>query len=267
MNSDQNLKKLVKQKYGEIALAADAGCGCGPGCCDPGAGFDFAVSYEGQPGYRPQADLGLGCGVPTAAAGITPGCTVLDLGSGAGNDAFVAQSLVGPMGRVLGVDLAPEMVAKAQTNANQLGFPNVEFLLGEIENLPVPDATVDVVISNCVLNLVPDKGQAFAEIFRVLKPGGRFTISDVVLDGPTPEAWMAQAALHVGCVAGALSRDEYLTVITAAGFVDLDLHGERRITLPTELAGDESTGVFSITLSGRRPDARIDQVGESHPAD
>lgn len=266
MNSESDIKQIVKRKYGEIALAAGTGCGCGPGCCDPGAGFDFAVSYENQPGHVRQADLGLGCGVPTAVAGIAPGSTVLDLGSGAGNDAFVAQSLVGAAGRVIGVDLVPEMVAKAQANARQLGHTNVEFRLGEIEDLPVPDATVDVVISNCVLNLVPDKARAFAEVFRVLKPRGRFTISDVVLDGPAPAAWAGQAALYVGCVAGALPRQEYLAAVMAAGFVDVTVHGERRINLPAELAGGESTGVFSITLSGSRPDARIAPTGGTRPA-
>ena len=266
MNSDQNIKNVVKQKYSEIALAAGSGC-CGTtGCCgDSGVGVNFAEGYEQLAGYDPDADLSLGCGLPTNSAGILPGQTVLDLGSGAGNDVFVARAQVGASGRVIGLDMVPEMVAKAKANAARLGHDNVEFMLGEIEDMPLPDATVDVVISNCVLNLVPDKARAFAEIHRVLKPGGHFSISDVVLDGQLPPALAEAAALYVGCVAGALQKSEYLATIAGAGFRDIVTHKERPITLPDSLLesvlgqggaaafASSKVGIYSITVGGVRP--------------
>lgn len=267
MSSEKEIKEVVKRKYGEIAVAAGHGC-CGPAgasCCDPGVGLDISEKYEGLAGYNPEADLSLGCGLPTDGAGIAPGQTVLDLGSGAGNDVFVARNLVGEAGRVIGLDMVPEMVAKARANADQLGHANVEFILGEIEAMPLPDGAVDVVISNCVLNLVPDKRRAFGEIFRVLRPGGHFSISDVVLVGKLPRVAAEAAALYVGCVAGALQKDEYLEIIQAAGFTNLEIRQEKPITLPesllVEALGPEGAaelaasgvGIFSVTVSGVRP--------------
>jgi SAM-dependent methyltransferase len=212
------------------------------------------------------ADLGLGCGLPTEHAGLEPGHTVLDLGAGAGIDAFAARHEVGPTGRVLGVDMTPEMVAKARTNARTLGFDNVEFRLGEIEALPVETDTVDVVVSNCVLNLVPDKPRAFAEIARVLRPGGHFCVSDIVTTSDLPEALRRDAALYVGCIAGALRKADYLDVIEAAGFAGVEVAAERVITLPDDvlhahLSSEEiarfraeEPHVLSVTVRAAKPD-------------
>lgn len=261
-----DIKQIVRQKYGEIARARGGGGCCGAGgTCDPIGGESFADSYAGLDGYVPEADLGLGCGLPTEGAFIRPGDTVLDLGSGAGNDVFVARTLVGPAGSVIGVDMVPDMVDKARRNAERLGAENVTFHLGEIEQLPVADATVDVVISNCVLNLVPDKAGAFAEIRRVLRPGGRFSVSDIVLQGELPDALRDDAVMYVGCVAGALQEREYLELIAAAGFNEIDVRKRRRIELPDDLLARaltsteaaafraSDTGIWSLTVAGRRP--------------
>jgi arsenite methyltransferase len=265
LNSEKDLKEIVRKKYGEIA--AGGGC-CGDAvssCCGPDIGLDISDRYEDLEGYNADADLSLGCGMPTATAGISAGDTVLDLGSGAGNDVFVALSQVGQNGRVIGLDMVPEMVAKARANAERLGHTNVEFILGDIEDMPLPDATVDVVISNCVLNLVPDKRRAFAEIFRVLRPGGHFSISDVVLQGQLPAAAAEAAALYVGCVAGALQKQEYLDIIAAAGFQDVVIHKTKPITLPDSLLqevlgpdganqlSESGVGIFSVTVGAVRP--------------
>lgn len=274
MNSDKELKNIVRQKYTEIALTTGdptPGC-CGPvpSCCDPAAGVNFSDDYTALEGYVPGADLQLGCGLPTASSGIRPGHTVLDLGSGAGNDAFVARALVGPEGRVLGLDFSKAMVEKARRNAAGLGHDNVEFMLGDIEDIPLPDSSVDVVISNCVLNLVPDKAQAFGEVFRVLKPGGHFSISDVVLEGVLPEGLAQAAALYTGCVAGALERDRYFEVIRQAGFPEVITHARKPITVPEALAKKHLTpagyeefrqtgvGIFSVTVGGTKPAAAAD---------
>jgi SAM-dependent methyltransferase len=212
-----------------------------------------------------EADLGLGCGVPTRHAALRPGETVLDLGCGAGNDCFVARHEVGETGRVLGVDMTPEMIAKARANAEKLGFANVEFRLGEIEHLPVESGTIDCVISNCVLNLVPDKARAFAEIARVLKPGGRLCVSDIVATGPLPEAVRDAAGLYVGCIAGALPQDAYLALVAAAGLDEVRIAEARPIPLPDSalaphldaaaIAAFRESGVElrSVTLLARRP--------------
>lgn len=262
-----DIKQVVRQKYGEIARARGAGgsgC-CSGGACDPLGGESFADSYAGLDGYVPEADLGLGCGLPTEHALIRLGDTVLDLGSGAGNDVFVARTLVGPAGRVIGVDMVPDMVDKARRNAERLGAANVTFHLGEIEQLPVADASVDVVISNCVLNLVPDKVRAFAEILRVLKPGGHFSVSDIVLRGELPDVLRHDAVMYAGCVAGAVQEQAYLDLIAAAGFADIVVRKRRRIELPDDLlahaltpAGTAAfrasdTGIWSLTVAGRRP--------------
>ena len=259
----EQIKQLVREGYGEIARSG-ASC-CGPaGLGDSGCATNFADSYDGLDGYAPEADLGLGCGLPTNDGFIRPGETVLDLGSGAGNDAFVASALVGATGRVIGLDMTADMVARARANAVRLGRTNVEFVQGEIEDIPLPDASVDLVVSNCVLNLVPDKAAAFAEIHRVLKPGGRFAISDVVLDGELPPGLAAASLLYVGCVAGAQQEPDYLAAIAAAGLVEVAVPKRREISLPDDLVarelGAEGAAAFaasgvkilSITVTGRR---------------
>jgi ubiquinone/menaquinone biosynthesis C-methylase UbiE len=240
------LREVVRSKYAEIARkqpAADSASCCGSGCC---AGADTGVNmigdaYAGVSGYVAEADLGLGCGVPVGHAGLRPGQTVLDLGSGAGLDAFVARAEVGADGQVIGVDMTAEMIAKARANAQQSGYRNVEFRLGEIEHLPVLSDSVDVVISNCVLNLVPDKRRAFAEIFRVLRPGGHFCVSDIVASQALPEWIQGIADAYAGCVAGAIPRDEYLRTIEESGFSEIEVAAERRIHVPAELIAQSLT--------------------------
>ena len=222
-------KEWVKERYGAIATQAQEGCCCGCSCGD-----DDAVAVAERIGYQAEdlaavpagANLGLGCGNPIALASIKPGETVLDLGSGAGFDAFLAAARVGPTGHVIGVDMTPEMIEKARANAAAGGDANVEFRLGDIENMPVEDGSVDLVISNCVLNLVPDKAKAFREIVRVLKPGGRLAVSDIVLDGPLPERLRASEEAYCSCVSGALERGAYLAAMTAAGLREVRVVSE-----------------------------------------
>ncbi|MEW5797622.1 MAG: arsenite methyltransferase [Bacteroidota bacterium] len=269
MATDQELKELVKEKYGEIAFQSKeqnetsccgSSCGCGPS--------DFAVmaeDYTKLSGYVADADLGLGCGLPTEFAQIKPGDTVVDLGSGAGNDAFVSRSIVGENGKVIGIDMTEQMIAKAKKNVEKLGFTNVEFRLGDIENMPISDNTADVVVSNCVMNLVPNKQKAFSETFRILNSGGHFSISDIVLKGKLPQGLKDAAAMYAGCVAGAQQMDDYLATIRNAGFVNITVQKEREITLPNDLylqyiTLDElrefknaKVGIFSITVYAEKP--------------
>jgi len=239
MKSDREIKEMVKEKYGAIANTtkaqnASSCCGSTCGCSD----VEFSVmaeNYAELPGYVPDADLSLGCGLPTEFALIKPGDTVVDLGSGAGNDCFVARSIAGERGNVIGIDMTEAMIAKARANAARLGFRNVEFRLGEIEHIPVEDATADVVVSNCVMNLVPDKKKAFAETFRIIKPGGHFSISDIVLQGELPAGLRDEAALYAGCISGALQKDEYLSAITEAGFENVRVQKERKVEIPAEI--------------------------------
>jgi arsenite methyltransferase len=265
----QDIKTVVKEKYGRIAQQAEtdstSGCCCGPAsdCC----GVDYTIfseNYESQKGYNKDADLGLGCGIPTDYAGIQPGHHVLDLGCGAGNDCFVARAIVGETGKVSGLDFSEEMLAKARRNAQKLGFSNVVFAAGDIEDMPLESNQFDVVISNCVLNLVPDKNKAFAEILRVLKPGGHFCISDVVIKGDLPEKLRADAEMYAGCVSGAMQLEEYLEVIADVGFGDIQLHKQRSIEIPMQLLShylneielrdflEGDTGVFSITVGAKK---------------
>ena len=259
-----DIKSLVREKYAAIAQSrAERRAGC----CADGSPDMIGDAYASVEGYVAEADLALGCGVPTQHAGIAAGDVVLDLGSGAGIDAFVARRLVGDRGRVIGVDMTATMIARAQSNAANLGYGNVEFRLGEIEALPVEDATVDVVISNCVLNLVPDKASAFAETFRVLKPGGHFCVSDIVATGPLPEGILKAAALYVGCVAGAIPETDYLAVIRAAGFADVRIAERKPVGLPDEvlrehLSAEEvrafrasGIAIHSVTVLGTKPAA------------
>jgi len=255
MDTATAVKSLVREKYGAIARAS--GSCCGPAeCAAPEISDLVGDAYQGIAGHLAEADLGLGCGVPTRHAGLKEGDTVLDLGSGAGNDAFVARTIVGAAGRIIGVDMTDEMNAKATANATKLGYTNVEFRKGEIEDMPVKDASIDVVISNCVLNLVPDKPKAHAEIFRVLKPGGRFCISDIVSTGTLPAEIRADAELYVGCIAGAMDRDGYLALLHEAGFTDVEIAETKRLALPdsvtARLAGSDAA-LLSVTVTGTRP--------------
>ena len=228
------LKDVVKETYTRVVTQPGGSC-CQPSCCSPSVETAFNEDYSQVPGYVPEADYGLGCGLPAETARIQPGQTVLDLGSGAGNDVFVARQLVGESGHVIGLDMTEAMVAQANRNKAKLGYTNVAFILGDIEAMPLARASVDVVISNCVLNLVPDKAQAFAEIKRVLRPGGHFSISDIVVEGDLAPDLRQAAALYAGCVGGALSREAYLDLVQAAGFRAVEVLREREIYLSDEL--------------------------------
>jgi arsenite methyltransferase len=269
MSTDNEIKEMVKEKYGTIAQQSNAqnrsSC-CGSGCgCD---GVEFSVmaeEYSNLPGYVPDADLALGCGLPTEFAQIKPGETVVDLGSGAGNDCFVARSIAGDNGRVIGIDMTIPMIEKARANAARLGFTNVEFRLGDIENVPVENDTADVVVSNCVMNLVPDKQKAFAETYRITKPGGHFSISDIVLQGELTDELRREATLYAGCISGAIQKDEYLRTIREAGFTNITVQKERKIEIPNEVLARVLTlgqlrefkktrvGIFSITVYADKP--------------
>lgn len=258
--TSQELKNIVKEKYGQIAEQGAGGCcdsGCGCGVLDNTA---MAEDYTKLQGYAVDADLGLGCGLPTEFAFIKEGDVVVDLGSGAGNDAFVARAVTGPSGKVIGVDFTEQMISKARANSEKLGFNNVEFRFGDIENIPINNDVADVVVSNCVLNLVPDKARAFEETYRILKPGGHFSVSDIVLKGDLPPALQKSAEMYAGCIAGAIDKFEYLNTVKKAGFENIEVQKERRITLPneilslyldaTELAryNTGEIGVYSITV-------------------
>jgi arsenite methyltransferase len=264
-----NIKKIVKEKYSNIAIQSDLpdnahGCGCGSGCCSEMDYTVFSESYDKLAGYAEDADLGLGCGIPTEFAGLQEGQHVLDLGSGAGNDCFVARAIVDDSGHVTGLDFSDEMLTKARKNAQKLGYANVDFVAGDIEDMPFDNNRFDVVLSNCVLNLVPDKEKAFAEIMRVLKPGGHFCVSDVVLQGQLPEALREDAEMYAGCVSGAMQLDDYLHVIDQAGFSRVTVHKQRRIDIPLQILKNYlneaevkdfltgSTGLFSVTVSGEK---------------
>lgn len=266
-NDPGTLKDNVRRQYAAIARqdkATNARSCCGAGGCSTEVYNIMTDDYTGLAGYAPDADLGLGCGLPTQFAGIRPGDTVLDLGSGAGNDCFVARHETGADGRVIGVDFTPEMVAKARENAGKLGFQNVEFRQGDIEELPVSDGMIDVVVSNCVLNLVPDKRKAFSEVMRVLRPGGHFSISDVVLVGELPEAIREAAEMYAGCVSGALQESEYLGIIHELGFEQVTVQKRKAIVVPDDILSNyldpaameqyraSGTGIFSITVSASK---------------
>lgn len=259
MRTEHEIKENVKEKYSEIAkgektvIATKSSC-CGPepsSCCGNSAEALVQMSMD----YKPEdlaavpegADLGLGCGVPTAFADIQDGFTVLDLGSGAGIDVFIASRYVGKNGKAIGVDMTEAMIAKARENAAKINATNVEFRLGEIESLPVENNSVDRVISNCVINLVPNKRKAFAEISRVLKKGGKFTVSDIVVDGVISEEQRRDAALWAGCISGAITRKEYLAIVKEAGFENVEILSEKKYETPVL-----SSGLYSITVSGTK---------------
>ncbi len=254
------LKLIVQEKYGKIASSGEVSsgsCCCTPGCCSSESISTFNESYDHLDGYVPDADLSLGCGVPVDFADIRPGDRVLDLGSGAGNDCFVARSLTGEAGHVTGLDFTEPMLRKAEENRKKLGYTNVEFVKGDIEEMPLADSSYDVVLSNCVLNLVPDKKKAFSEIFRVLKNGGHFCGSDVVVKGTLSDKARSDAELYAGCVSGASTMDEYLGFIRYSGFSGIKIHKERRIQIPEGVLDShdrvDGDGIYSITVSAIKP--------------
>ena len=269
MKTNEEVKEMVKQKYSEIALQdkelnASSCCGATSSCCGDAVYNIMADDYGKLEGYNPDADLSLGCGLPTQFAKIKKGDTVLDLGSGAGNDCFVARHECGAEGKVIGVDFTDAMIEKARANADKLGFNNVEFRKGDIEKLPVGGGMIDVIVSNCVLNLVPDKEKVFMEMARVLKVGGHFSVSDIVLVGELPEKWKNTAEMYAGCVSGAIQKEEYVGFAKKAGFKNITIQKEKAIVIPenileTYFSKDEitnfnnsGTGIFSITLYGEK---------------
>lgn len=233
----QEIKDVVKEVYTKVANVGP-GAGCAPAtCCSPiqnimKEDWSMSESYASVDGYQVDADYALGCGLPTQDAKIKTGDTVLDLGSGAGNDVFVARSIVGDTGHVIGVDMTEAMIAKANENKEKLGFTNIEFKLGEIEDLPIEDNSIDVAVSNCVMNLVPSKEKAYKETYRVLKPDGHFNMSDIVLKGDLPKGIKEAAQLYAGCISGALEKEDYLRVIKKAGFKNITITKEREIDVP-----------------------------------
>jgi len=263
MKSSEAIKNVVKEKYAEIAKKPKTSGCCGSGCCCDSTDYNVCEDDASNlKGYVADADLGLGCGLPTEYAGIKKGDTVVDLGSGAGNDVFIARAATGDKGKVIGIDMTDEMIRKANRNNARLGYHNVEFKLGDIENMPIDDNVADVVVSNCVLNLVPDKKKAFSEMVRILKPGAHFCISDVVIKGKMTEELKKSAALYTGCISGALDQNEYLALITNAGFKNVTIKKSKQIELPDEFLKEHLTsqgienykkslhGIFSITVVG-----------------
>ncbi|MFA5805441.1 MAG: arsenite methyltransferase [Melioribacteraceae bacterium] len=268
MQNEKEIKEMVKEKYGEIAK--QSGSCCGPtSCCGTTdnkiVGYTVMQDeYDHLDGYVAEADLGLGCGLPTEHAGIKKGDVVVDLGSGAGNDVFVARALVGNEGKVIGIDMTQEMIDKANRNNQKLGYNNVEFYLGEIEKMPLDNSIADVVVSNCVLNLVPNKQKAFKEIYRILKTDGHFCVSDIVIKGELPANLKKSAMMYAGCVAGAIQHDEYLRIIEEAGFKNTEIKKIKVIDLPDEILKDylldaelkqyhkSKVGIFSITVTAHK---------------
>ncbi|MFZ1806840.1 MAG: arsenite methyltransferase [Cyclobacteriaceae bacterium] len=263
MKTDEQLKQIVKETYGNIAGQSkeqnETSC-CGATGCGTIDEAIMAEDYQKLSGYVKDADLGLGCGLPTEYALIKEGDTVVDLGSGAGNDAFVARAVAGDKGKVIGVDFTEKMIDKARTNAEKLGLNNVEFRFGDIENIPITADVADVVVSNCVMNLIPNKKRAFEETFRILKKGGHFSISDIVLVGDLPKPLQDSAEMYAGCVSGAIQKEDYLNTIKEAGFTNIKLQKEKKIALPKEILSDylsaaelenynnDNLGIYSITV-------------------
>lgn len=270
MKNDSQIKELVREKYAAIAAQsqsqnATSCCGATSSCCGDEVYNIMADDYTKLEGYNPDADLGLGCGLPTEFAKIKEGDTVVDLGSGAGNDAFIARRFTGEKGKVLGIDFTEAMIKRARANAEKLGLNNVEFRQGDIEDMPVTSNYANVIVSNCVLNLVPNKYKVISEIFRVLKPGGHFSISDIVLEGELPAKWKEVAELYAGCVSGAIQKQVYLELIEAAGFKNITLQKDKAIIIPDNilanyLSAEEiaeykngKTKITSITVYAEKP--------------
>ncbi len=268
MQTNEEIKAMVREKYSEIALQSketnSSSC-CGSGCCSTDAYTIMSEEYDDIAGYNKDADLGLGCGLPTQFADIRKGDVVVDLGSGAGNDCFVARHETGETGKVIGIDFTEAMINKASENAEKLGYNNVEFRYGDIERIPITANVADVVVSNCVMNLVPDKPKAFAEVYRILKPGGHFSISDIVLTGELPEKIKSAAEMYAGCVASAIPKETYLGIIRDAGFTNLSLQKEKPIIVPDDILKNylddeeikayksDPTAIFSITVYAEKP--------------
>jgi arsenite methyltransferase len=274
MKTEAELKEIVREKYSQIALqekAVNAASCCGATDVSNKVYNIMMDDYNQVDGYAPDADLGLGCGLPTQFASIQAGDTVIDLGSGAGNDCFVARHETGPEGKVIGIDFTDAMINKARINADKLGFNNVEFRYGDIEHMPVNDQVADVIVSNCVLNLVPNKKAVINEIYRALKPGGHFSISDIVLVGDLPEGLREDAEMYAGCVSGAIQKSEYLSIIEAQGFENITIQKEKTIVVPddilskylskTELSAFKAgnTGIFSITVYAEKPGRKAEK--------
>ena len=269
METNEQIKQMVKQKYSEIALQDkenNASSCCGAGSCSTEVYNIMSEEYDELEGYAKDADLGLGCGLPTNFAKIKKGDTVVDLGSGAGNDCFIARAETGEDGRIIGIDFTEAMIEKAKKNAANLGFQNVEFRQGDIENIPMTANFADVVVSNCAMNLVPDKPKAFAEVYRILKPTGHFSISDIVLVGELPEKIKNAAEMYAGCVASAIQKEVYLNIITNSGFKNITLQKEKAIIIPDDILKDylneteiedykkSSTKIYSITVYAEKGD-------------
>jgi arsenite methyltransferase len=270
METNEEIKEMVKQKYSEIALQdkeTNASSCCGTGGNSKEVYNIMSEEYDELNGYAKDADLGLGCGLPTNFAKIKKGDTVVDLGSGAGNDCFIARAETGEDGRVIGIDFTEAMIEKAKKNAVQLGYQNVEFRQGDIENIPMTGNVADVVVSNCVMNLVPDKPKAFAEVYRILKPTGHFSISDIVLIGELPEKIKNAAEMYAGCVASAIQKEDYLNIIKNSGFKNIMLQKEKAIIVPDDILKDylndeeiqqyknSDTKIFSITVFAEKSEA------------
>jgi arsenite methyltransferase len=263
METNNEVKQMVRERYGKIAQQEksvnESSC-CGSGCCSVENSTIMSDSYNQLEGYVPDADLGLGCGLPTEFAGIKPGDIVVDLGSGAGNDVFIARHETGENGKVIGIDFTPSMIELAKKNNEVRGYDNVEFKLGDIENIPLDRNYADVVTSNCVLNLVPNKKQVFSEIFRILKANGHFSISDIVLVGELPDKIRSAAEMYAGCVSGAIQKAEYLQLIEETGFMNIKIQKEKKIEIPDDILQNyltdeeiitfrnSGTGIYSITV-------------------
>ena len=268
MQTEEQLKEIVKKKYSEIALQdkeTNMSSCCGAGGCSTEVYNIMSEDYTTLDGYNADADLGLGCGLPTQYAQIKNGDVVVDLGSGAGNDCFIARHETGETGKVIGIDFTPAMIDKARSNAEVRGFNNVEFRQGDIESMPITANTADVIVSNCVLNLVPNKDAVIKDIYRVLKPGGHFSISDVVLVGALPEGLRKDAEMYAGCVSGAIQKEVYMELIHANGFEQVTIQKEKPIIIPDDilinyLTADQiaafkngATGIFSVTVFAKKP--------------
>ncbi|MEO6489257.1 MAG: arsenite methyltransferase [Ferruginibacter sp.] len=269
MKNDSQIKDLVKEKYASIAgqtQQQNASSCCGAtACCGDDVYNIMSEDYSKFEGYNAEADLGLGCGLPTESAKIKEGDTLVDLGSGAGNDCFIARRLVGDTGKVIGIDFTEAMIQRARINADKLGFTNIEFRQGDIEDMPVVSDKADVVVSNCVLNLVPNKHKVFSEVFRILKPGGHFSISDIVLKGELPVKWKEIAELYAGCISGAIQENDYLAIIEKAGFANITLQKSKPINIPRKILANyldemeinaynsSETKITSITVYAEKP--------------
>jgi len=268
MKIKKNIKDIVNEKYNRIASQSkqqnQSSCCGSTGCCDDIDYTIFSDDYSNLKGYNKDADLGLGCGLPTEFAEIKKGDIVLDLGSGAGNDCFVARAITGESGKVIGLDFSNEMLRKAKENTVKLAFNNVEFIKGDIEEMPIESNSINVVISNCVLNLVPDKQKAFSQIYRVLKNNAHFSVSDVVLIGELPDKLKESAEMYAGCVSGAIQKDDYIKIIKDTGFKDIEIQKEKKIEIPDDILlnfmseqelinfKDNNLGIYSINVFAKK---------------